>query len=50
MERQTIVNRLWQKPKTIRSTGETIVLWVVFILLALYAASLLYPFIYLFFV
>ena len=49
MERQTIVNRLWQKPKTIRSTGETIVLWVVFILLALYAASLLYPFIYLFF-
>ena len=50
MERQTIVNRLWQKPKTIRSTGETIVLWVVFILLALYAASLLYPFIYLCFV
>lgn len=49
MERQTIVNRLWQKPKTIRSTGETIVLWVVFILLALYAASLLYPLIYLFF-
>lgn len=49
MERQTIVNRLRQKPKTIRSTGETIVLWVVFILLALYAASLLYPFIYLFF-
>lgn len=49
MERQTIVNRLWQKPKTIRSTGETIVLWVVFFLLALYAASLLYPFIYLFF-
>ena len=49
MERQTIVNRLWQKPKTIRSTGETIVLRVVFILLALYAASLLYPFIYLFF-
>lgn len=49
MERQTIVNRLWQKSKTIRSTGETIVLWVVFILLALYAASLLYPFIYLFF-
>ena len=49
MERQTIVNRLWQKPKTIRSTGETIVLWVVLILLALYAASLLYPLIYLFF-
>ena len=49
MTGQAVLTGITSKPKQIRSTGEKIVLWVVFALLVVYAASLLYPFVYLFF-